>query len=113
MDPISWDKLAVLLVITSFAMFIAHWIPTGPTILDKIQRYVIGVSIIVSGTTLYLIWTGNALTAVVCWAFAFAGGAATVLGYRWDSWMIDLNILKAAKKAHAKAKSTTSNDSNA
>ena len=113
MNPISWDKLAISLAATSFAMFIAHWIPTGPKTLDKIERYTIGVSIIMSGLTAYLIMTGNGLIAIVCWAFAFAGGAATVLGYRWDGWMIDLNILKAAKKAHAKAKSTTSNDSNA
>ena len=106
MDPISWDKLAILLVATSFAMFIAHWIPTGPTILDKIQRYVIGVSIIVLGTTLYLIWTGNALTAVVCWAFAVAGGVPTVLGYRWDDLMNERNQAKAAREKHAKKQKT-------
>jgi len=110
MNPIIWDKLAVLLALTSVAMFFAHWIPTGPKTLDKIERYTIGVGIIVSGTTLYLIWTGNALTAVVCWAFAIAGGVPTVLGYRWDDLMTALNQAKAAREKHAKKQKTDHSD---
>jgi hypothetical protein len=110
MDPISWDKLVILLAATSFAMFLAHWIPTGPKTLDKIERYTVGVSIIMSGLSIYLIWIGNALTAAVCWAFAIAGGVPTVLGYRWDDLMNELNQAKAAREKHAKKSKTDQAD---
>ena len=88
MSPINYEWLTVSLGLTALILFVEHWIPTGPKRLHCIFNYVLGVSAILVGVTLYFFKTGRGLTAVEVWLFAIVGGMAVIFAYGWD-WLMN------------------------
>ena len=88
-------EISITALISVLLLLVEHWAPTRLWLgrkLPALAAYILGVLALITPLTGLLVYWGEQRVILAMWIVVISGGAAVILAYMVDAWLIYLRL---------------------